>query len=81
MDEQWTYHYTKMIPSHSAERVVAFRAQPPSKQVGCVRVLDGQDVKEMIWDVVGKEGTYMGRVPAGSPFEAMLVEVKLIMPK
>lgn len=38
-------------------------------------------MKEMRWDIVRKEGMYMGSVPAGCPFEAMLVEVKLITPK
>jgi hypothetical protein len=79
VDEEWTYYYTRMVPSHTTERVVIFRARSPSKNLGCVRVVDGQE--EMIWDVVNSGGTYMGHVPAGCPFEAMLVEIKLITPR
>ncbi|OCK74895.1 hypothetical protein K432DRAFT_386534 [Lepidopterella palustris CBS 459.81] len=81
VDPKWTYYYTDMVPSHTKDRIVIFRAQPPSKQLGCVRVRDKHDITKTIWDSVGKEGIYMGDVPAGCPFEAMLVEVKLITPK
>ena len=78
VDEDWKYYYTDIVSGHTSERLVVFRAQPPSTRLGCVRVLKDQDMKEMIWDRYNCEGIYIGRVPAGCPFEAMVVEIKLI---
>jgi hypothetical protein len=43
-----------------------------------MRVLKDQDIKEMIWDRYNCKGIYIGRVLAGYPFKAIIVEIKLI---
>jgi hypothetical protein len=78
VDEDWKYYYTDIIPGHTSERLVVFRPHPPATKLGCVRVLKAENMKEMIWDRYNCEGIYIGRVPAGCPFEAMVVEIKLI---
>jgi len=81
LDEDWTYYHARIVPSHTTERLVVLRPKPKSKVFGCVRVLDEQNNEEMIWEVVQKEGAYIGHVPAQCSFEALLVEVKLITMK
>ena len=87
VDDEWNYVHTKIIPSHSTERLVLFRPHPPSPdypptpKIGCIRVRDKDDKTKKLWDIVNREGIYMGHVPAGSRFEAMIVDVKLITPK
>jgi hypothetical protein len=78
IDEDWKYYHMDIVSGHTSERLVVFRARPPSKRLGCVRVSKDQDLKEMIWDRYNCEGIYIGHVPAGCPFEAMVVEIKLI---
>ena len=65
-----------IVSGHTSERLVVFRARPPSKRLGHVRVSKDQDLKEMIWDRYNCEGIYIGHVPAGCPFEAMVVEIR-----
>jgi hypothetical protein len=78
VDEDWKYYHTDIVPGHTSERLVVFRAQPPFKRLGCIRVLKDQNLEEMIWDRYNCEGIYIGLVPAGCSFEAMVVEIKLI---
>jgi hypothetical protein len=80
IDNAWTYCHARIIPSYDADRLVVFRPKPPSKVFGCIRVLDKEDT-EMIWEIMRQEGAYIGRVPPGSSFEALLVEIKLITMK
>jgi len=80
VDERWDYHDTDIVPSHTSQRLVIFRARPPSQFFGCIRVRDEQTDK-MLWDVFGKTGIYMGHVPAGCYFEAMMVDLKFITPR
>lgn len=79
--DSWTYYYTDEVPNHSTDRVVVFKAPKSSTRIGCIRVLDKDDIKKVVWDVVGREGVYIGLVPAECPFEAMVVDVRLITPK
>jgi hypothetical protein len=85
--DSWTYYYTDEVSKHAKDRIVVFKAPESSTEpesssrIGCIRVRDKDDIKKTVWDVVGKEGVYIGLVPAGCPFEAMVVVVKLITPK
>ncbi|KAF2182613.1 hypothetical protein K469DRAFT_586033, partial [Zopfia rhizophila CBS 207.26] len=79
--DSWTHYYTDEVPKHAKDRVVVFKAPQSSLRIGCIRVRDKDDIKKTVWDVVGREGMYIGLVPAGCPFEAMVVDVKLITPK
>ncbi|KAK7178270.1 hypothetical protein PSPO01_15685 [Paraphaeosphaeria sporulosa] len=77
----WTNYYADEVPEHTKDRLVVFKAPDLSDKLGCIRVRDKDDIKKTVWDVVGKKGPYLGFVPAGSLFEAMVVDVKLITPK
>ena len=64
--------------------MVVFKAPQSYDRLVCIRVRDKDDIKKTVWDVVGQKGQkgpYIGRVPAGSLFEAMVVVIKLITPK
>lgn len=74
----WTNYYTNLIPEHAEDRLVVFKPPETSQYFGCIRVKDNT---RTIWDVINKEGQYIGRVPAGCRFEAMVVDVKIITPK
>jgi len=78
IDENWTPYLAGMISGHHTQRLVVFKAGAGSKFIGCLRVLEAQDIKNMIWDKVRCEGIWMGLVPENCPFEAMLVDIKLI---
>jgi hypothetical protein len=69
-----------MVPSDTKDRIIVFRAREPSKQFGCIRVREKENLTQTVWDLVGKEGIYIGVIPAECPFEAMLVEVMLMTP-
>ncbi|KAL3468749.1 hypothetical protein BJX99DRAFT_105258 [Aspergillus californicus] len=81
IDNHWTAHNAKLIEGHPTDRLIVFRPQKSSKFLGCIRVYEagttvGTTTK--LWDVFEVEGTYIGKIPRECPFEAMLVEVKLI---
>tara|TARA_R110002003_G_scaffold2994_2_gene24755 strand:+ start:2241 stop:2543 length:303 start_codon:yes stop_codon:yes gene_type:complete len=76
----WTEHYANMIPKHSKDRLVVFKPPTTSKFIGCIRVRDKDNTKSTVWDVVSKDGQYIGLVPAGCQFEAMVVDIKIITP-
>jgi len=77
-DDEWTYYYTDEIPKHSKDRIILFRAAASSSRIGCIRVRHKDDMKQIVWDVVGKEGTYIGLVPAYCRTEAMLVDSRFM---
>ncbi|KAF1953188.1 hypothetical protein CC80DRAFT_596068 [Byssothecium circinans] len=86
--DSWTYYYVDMIPAHEKDRIVVFKAPDESFHkpkgspwFGCIRVLDKDDITKIVWDVVQREEMYIGLVPAGCDFEAMVVVIKLITPK
>lgn len=79
--DSWMYYHTYEVPTHTKDRIVVFKTPQSCPQIGCIRVRDKNNVKKTVWEVVGREGAYIGLVPAGCPFEAMLVDVKLITPK
>lgn len=70
-----------MVPKSPKKRLVVFRPKLPSRILGCVRVRDAQDQKKKVWDVHNCGGIYMGLVPEECPFEAMVVEIRLITPR
>ncbi|UPX11342.1 uncharacterized protein EKO05_0001949 [Ascochyta rabiei] len=78
-DDKWTYYYTDEIPEHSKDRIILFRASQSSPRIGCIRVRHKEDIKRIVWDIVGKDGIYIGLVPANCPTEAMLVESKFMI--
>ncbi|PYH80611.1 hypothetical protein BO82DRAFT_355324 [Aspergillus uvarum CBS 121591] len=67
-----------MVEGYRNKRVVIFRPAPFDKWLGCIRARNGSNFKEIIWDAVNLENIYMGLLPANCPFEAMLVEIKLV---
>jgi len=77
IDSEWTWHHTKLVPSTTEDRIVVFRPKVGRKNFGVVRVRDKEKVKQ--WDEMEGRGLWVGRVPAGCFFEAMLVEIKLIV--
>ncbi|CEL06323.1 hypothetical protein ASPCAL07429 [Aspergillus calidoustus] len=81
IDHRWTTHNAKLIEGHPTDRLIVFRPQKSSKLLGCIRVYEAETTvgkTTKLWDVFEVEGTYIGKIPKDCPFEAMLVEVKLI---
>lgn len=77
----------RVYESHSSDRIIIFQPYKGQQMSGCIRVLksetssQGDATKERkgpVWDVVRTVGSYAGLVPAGCPFEAMLVQVRFI---
>ncbi|RSM14271.1 hypothetical protein BHE90_015237 [Fusarium euwallaceae] len=77
----------RIYDSHPTDRIIHFRPHKGTPKFGCIRVLrsetanQGEATKEKkgpVWDVVRAVGSYVGLVPAGCPFEAMLVQVRFI---
>lgn len=77
----------RIYDSHPTDRIIIFRPHKGTPKFGCIRVLrsetanQGEATKEKkgpVWDVVRAVGSYVGLVPAGCPFEAMLVQVRFI---
>ncbi|THC89111.1 hypothetical protein EYZ11_011438 [Aspergillus tanneri] len=79
VEESWASYNVRLFESALTERLVLFRPPPSSKVFGCIRVRDGQ--RTVKWEAVRKSGLYMGFIPNGCHFEAMLVDVRLITQK
>jgi hypothetical protein len=75
----WTKYDAKIVPCHTKDRLVVFRPPKNTEVFGCIRVRDEDNMK--LWDVVRDAGLYVGLVPAGCVFEAMLVDTKIITPR
>lgn len=69
--DSWTYYYTDEVPKHAKDRIIVFKAPEPSSQIRCIRVWDKDDIKKTVWDVVRREGTYIGLVPASYIFDRL----------
>lgn len=78
IDNQWTSYTTSWIEGHPSDRLIVFRPQSTRAFLGCIRVYKD---KNKLWDVFNEEGAFIGRIPKECPFEAMLVEIKLIRQK
>ncbi|KAL6149734.1 hypothetical protein ACJQWK_02580 [Exserohilum turcicum] len=76
----WIDYYTKIVPKHSEDRLIVFKPPKTSPLIGCIRVRDKDNTKRTLWDVVSKDRHYIGLVPAGCQFEAMVVDAKIITP-
>lgn len=73
--------------SEPTDRIILFKPHKGMSQFGCIRVLRSEtadqgeakrEKKGPVWDVVRAVGSYVGLVPAGCPFEAMVVQLKFI---
>ncbi|KAH1475958.1 hypothetical protein KXX06_005716, partial [Aspergillus fumigatus] len=71
IDDGWTSYHVRLFESAVTERLVLFRPPPSSKVLGCIRVKEQETVK---WEVVRKSGLYMGYIPGGCRFEAILAD-------
>ena len=77
----------RIYESHPSGRIIIFQPHKGQQMFGYKRVLQretanqGEAMKERkgpVWDVVRTVGSYAGLVPAGCPFEAMLVQVRFV---
>lgn len=77
----------RIYDSDQSDRIILFKPQKGMSQFGCIRVLrsettnQGEAAREKkgpVWDLVRTVGSYVGLVPAGCPFEAMVVQVRFI---
>jgi hypothetical protein len=77
----------RVYESHPSDRIIIFQPHSGQQMFGCIRVLRSEapnqaeatkERKGPVWDVVRAVGSYAGLVPAGCPFEAMLVQVRFI---
>lgn len=75
IDKQWTSYTAIMIEGHSTDYFIAFRPLSTRNFLGCIRVYRDS---YKLWDKHNAGGTWIGKIPKGCPFEAMLVEVKRI---
>jgi len=76
----WTDYYTTIVPKHPEDRLIVFKPPKTSSLIGCIRVRVKDNTKITLWDIVSKDRQYIGLVPAGCQFEAMVVDVKIITP-
>jgi translation initiation factor IF-1 len=77
----WTAYRAEIVLKHSQDRLVAFKPLKTSALIGCIRVREKDNTTIKLWDIVDKDGQFIGLVPAGCEFEAMLVYAKMIIPK
>lgn len=76
----WTMHGADEVPKHDKDRLVVFKAPDNGDKFGCIRVRTEKDITKTEWDKVEAEGPYIGKVPAGCPFEAVFVLEKTVTP-
>lgn len=66
-----------MIKEHATDRLIIFRPLRDKRLLGCIRVYRAGSTAKL-WDEFDTDGTFIGKIPKGCPFEAMSVEIKLI---